>query len=172
MSMTDPEPPPRARPPRRVLSESYGRALAEAGLIANINDVQRIVVDVRAGHALTVWVAYYGDDRWLDVLPPEGVMVRGEPAGVDAERLEAARRALLEDGFFREDQVGDDVAPRIIERLADLRRSLTATQQAMAMQEKVVCYRIGGHDIDPADVTVVYQPLVDGGPPDDGPAPR
>ena len=46
------------------------------------------------------------------------------------DRLALARHALLADGYFTEDQVGDDVAPRITERLAALRDS-TATADGM-----------------------------------------
>ncbi|HEY9367547.1 hypothetical protein [Streptomyces sp.] len=35
-------------------------------------------------------------------------------------RLEAARQALIRDGYFTAEQVGDDIAPRITERLAAL----------------------------------------------------
>ena len=42
------------------------------------------------------------------------------------ERIALARHALLADGYFTEDQVGDDIAPRIIERLAAMRET-TAT---------------------------------------------
>ena len=170
--MATPEP---ARPPlpRRIMGYLYAQALAEAGLIVDIDNVNRVVVDVKSDSVLTVWVEYFADERWLAVLPGEGVLVRRRPAqpdSVTAERLDAARRALLEDGFFREDQVGEDIAPRIIERLADLRMSLHKTQQAMAaMQEKVVCYRVNGQDVDPAQVQVVYQPMVDADPPEVAP---
>jgi hypothetical protein len=38
----------------------------------------------------------------------------------DAERLELARQALIESGYFTADQVGADIAPRIVELLAAL----------------------------------------------------
>jgi hypothetical protein len=37
------------------------------------------------------------------------------------ERVQLARQALLADGYFTEEQVGDDIAPRIIERLSAMR---------------------------------------------------
>lgn len=40
------------------------------------------------------------------------------------ERLALARDALLRDGYFKPDQVGPDVAPRITERLSALRHEL------------------------------------------------
>jgi hypothetical protein len=40
---------------------------------------------------------------------------------VAEERLRLAREALLADGYFTPDQVGDDIAPRITERLAAAR---------------------------------------------------
>ena len=39
-------------------------------------------------------------------------------------RLGEARQALLADGYFKPDEVSDDIAPRIIERLAALRRTI------------------------------------------------
>jgi hypothetical protein len=39
------------------------------------------------------------------------------------ERIALARHALLDDGYFTDDQVGDDIAPRITERLAALRET-------------------------------------------------
>lgn len=37
------------------------------------------------------------------------------------ERIRLARHAILLDGYFRPDQVGDDIAPRIVERLSAMR---------------------------------------------------
>lgn len=39
------------------------------------------------------------------------------------ERLRLAREALLKDGYFSPDEVDDDIAPRIIERLAAMRNA-------------------------------------------------
>jgi chromosome segregation ATPase len=40
-------------------------------------------------------------------------------------RLELARGALLRDGYFTPEQVGDDIAPRIVEVLSHLRERIT-----------------------------------------------
>jgi hypothetical protein len=38
------------------------------------------------------------------------------------QRIRMAREALIETGYFRADQVGDDIAPRIVELTAGLRQ--------------------------------------------------
>jgi hypothetical protein len=52
------------------------------------------------------------------------------------ERLRLARQALVETGYFREAEVGDDVAPRIIELASaldlDVERPLRAARAAIA----------------------------------------
>lgn len=154
-------PPPRARPHHRIMAEQYGQALAEAGLIANIDDVHRILVDVRPHRPLTVWVEYYADERWLDLLPGEGVTIRNTPEDATTERLAKARRVLTEDGFFRDGQVGLDIAPRISELVSALRRELAEAEHAMAAErEKIVCYRVNGQDVPPDQVEIVHQPVV------------
>ena len=45
------------------------------------------------------------------------------------ERIQLARWALLKDGYFTDEQVGDDIAPRITERLAALRDSTGFPEQ-------------------------------------------
>jgi hypothetical protein len=42
-------------------------------------------------------------------------------ADADAERLRLARRAVIDPGYFTENEVGDDVAPRISEMLSAIR---------------------------------------------------
>lgn len=154
-------PPPRARPHHRIMAEQYGQALAEAGLIANIDDVRRILVDVQQGRPLTVWVEYYADERWLDLMPGVGVTIRGTPEDATTERLEKARQVLRGDGYFREGQIGLDIAPRISELVSALRRDLAEAHQAMAAErEKIVCYRVDGRDVPPDQVEVVHQPAV------------
>ena len=49
-----------------------------------------------------------------------------------AERLDLARRALLADGYFTADQIGDDVAPRITELLTHLRDRIADLEAAHA----------------------------------------
>jgi hypothetical protein len=50
-------------------------------------------------------------------------------AATARQRLDLARRALLADGYFTGDQVDDDIAPRIIERLSAARQELEAAQR-------------------------------------------
>src|SRR5882724_2544419 len=49
----------------------------------------------------------------LDHIP--GLLKRAADGELGCERLDAAKRALVDTGYFTEDQVGDDIAPRIIE---------------------------------------------------------
>ncbi|WP_347601367.1 hypothetical protein [Acrocarpospora sp. B8E8] len=44
------------------------------------------------------------------------------------ERLDLARTALLADGYFKPEEVGPDIAPRIVERLAVMREQIDHLQ--------------------------------------------
>lgn len=69
-----------AATPRKILSNEFGQALADAGIIDDPGRVRRIVVDAQAGHALVVYVEYFGDERWLNVAQTlEGVEVTTQP---------------------------------------------------------------------------------------------
>lgn len=57
-------------------------------------------------------------------------------AGRDAERLHLARVALVQTGYFTDDEVGDDVAPRVGEMWSMLRSRIelsTAMLRALAV---------------------------------------
>jgi len=54
---------------KRILSNVFGQALADAGIIEDIDSVQRIVIDAQAGEPLMIYVQRFGDERWLDVAP-------------------------------------------------------------------------------------------------------
>jgi hypothetical protein len=149
----------------RILSEKYGQALADAGLIPAdmLTDVHRIIIDAQAGDALMVWLELFADERWLDVLPPEGVQViRERPSSAESERLEAARQVLLADGYFRPDQVGPDVAPRIVERISALRRELELALLEVQVahtqaRSHAIGYRVNGQDYPPEQVEIIRE---------------
>jgi hypothetical protein len=48
--------------------DPIGQALADAGVISDINTVVRVVVDIRAGEPATVYVQRYGRPELADVL--------------------------------------------------------------------------------------------------------
>jgi hypothetical protein len=52
-----------------ILSNVFGQALADAGIVEDIDTVQRVVIDVQAGEPLMIYVQRFGDERWLDVAP-------------------------------------------------------------------------------------------------------
>jgi hypothetical protein len=47
------------------------------------------------------------------------------------ERIELARQALAADSYFSEDEIGDDIAPRITERLAQHRDETQGYKQRL-----------------------------------------
>ena len=51
-------------------------------------------------------------------------------------RIELARGALLADGYFTDDQVGDDTAPRIIERVAALNDEVDTEREGRFVAEE------------------------------------
>jgi hypothetical protein len=59
--------------------------------------------------------------RELETVRREAAMAR--------QRLDLARQALLDDGYFPAGEVSDDVAPRITERLSAARQELEAAQR-------------------------------------------
>jgi hypothetical protein len=52
-----------------ITSEKFGQALADAGLIEDIDSTCRIVIDAQVGEPLMIYVQRFGDERWLDVAP-------------------------------------------------------------------------------------------------------
>ena len=66
--------------PRKITSRAFAEALANAGIIRDLNLVRRIVVDAQAGHALRVYVEYFGDERWLNVVHVlDGIEITTQP---------------------------------------------------------------------------------------------
>lgn len=64
------------------------------------------------------------------MLPPDAVaalVAELDRLQLQEERLNIARKTLAEDGYFTDDQVGDDLAPRLIEWLSHHRGRMTAT---------------------------------------------
>lgn len=57
------------------------------------------------------------------------------------ERLNLARQVLVEDGYFTEDQVGDDLAPRLIEWLMAHRGRMTASTR-VEIDDEVLWQRV------------------------------
>ncbi len=43
------------------------KALEDAGVIANVNDVTRIVIDLRGGHMPVIHLELVGDERLIDI---------------------------------------------------------------------------------------------------------
>ena len=62
------------------------------------------------------------------------------PEQAASERLRLAKDALLQDGYFQPGQVGDDIAPRIIERLSAIRGHM---QELINMWERTAAYDQG-----------------------------
>ena len=53
--------------PRKITASEFGKALADAGIISDLENVRRIVIDAKAGEPLRFYVEYFGDERWLNV---------------------------------------------------------------------------------------------------------
>ena len=57
------------QPRKRILGRDLAAALHEAGLIpGDLNSVRRIVIDLQAFEAAVMYVDYYADERWLEVV--------------------------------------------------------------------------------------------------------
>jgi hypothetical protein len=52
-----------------LAAETFGAALAAAGLISSTEQFRRVLIDAQAGHPLRIYVEYAGGERWLDVAP-------------------------------------------------------------------------------------------------------
>ena len=71
----------RARP-RVIASEAFAKALADAGIIPDLDRVARIVIYAQAGHVLVMHVQYFGDERLLKVAQSlEGIEISSAPDG-------------------------------------------------------------------------------------------
>jgi hypothetical protein len=68
-----------------ILGDVFARALADAGIICQLDHVRRIVIDARVGDVVVVHVERLGDSRLLNVVRSlDGVEVRyDEPNPVE-----------------------------------------------------------------------------------------
>ena len=64
---------------RVIKAEKFGQALAEAGIVKDLDYVRRIVIDAEAGNAVKIYVERFGDERLLNVaLTLEGIEVSSQ----------------------------------------------------------------------------------------------
>jgi hypothetical protein len=64
-----------------ITADRFGQALADAGIIEDINQVRRIVIDAQSGHAVMLYVERYGDERLLKVAQTlDGIEISTVPA--------------------------------------------------------------------------------------------
>lgn len=62
------------------MAHEFGRALAAAGIISDLENVRRIVIDAEAGELLRLYVEYFGDERWLNVAQAlDGIEITTQP---------------------------------------------------------------------------------------------
>jgi hypothetical protein len=67
--------------PRVITTNTFWRALVDAGVFREDETISRIVIDAKAGDAVIMYVERWGDTRLLDVaLTLDGVEIRGVPA--------------------------------------------------------------------------------------------
>jgi hypothetical protein len=72
--------------PRVIGGEAFAKALADAGIIRDLDKVSRVVIDARAGHVVVLYVERYGDERLLKVAQSlDGIEVSSAPAEGRAE---------------------------------------------------------------------------------------
>jgi type II secretory pathway component PulL len=66
---------------RHIRAYEFGAALKDAGIIEDVDDVRRVVIDANADCLVMVYVERYADDRWLNVhLGLHGIEVTTRPA--------------------------------------------------------------------------------------------
>jgi hypothetical protein len=51
---------------RRIAGRVFARALADAGIVTDLNSIYRIVIDVRSDRPVEIHVVHFGDERLLD----------------------------------------------------------------------------------------------------------
>ena len=64
--------------------------------------------------------------------PHEARVAAEQRAELAEERLALARHALLKDGYFTADEIGDDIAPRVTEVLSEIRDRLGRAEAELA----------------------------------------
>jgi hypothetical protein len=97
---------------KNISHETRQESLAIAQVHASLALAAATAANIRRNGAIDVEVG-----QWAEVLG--GTAVASRP--LDRERLNRAKQALVDTGYFTPDQVGNDIAPRIIE----LYRALT-----------------------------------------------
>ena len=50
-----------------ILGRDFARALEQAGVVSDLNSIERIVIDVRADDMVRVHVQRLGDERLIDL---------------------------------------------------------------------------------------------------------
>ena len=56
-----------ARPPSVLTTEEFAKALEAAGVISDLDTTQRIIIDLKPGHLVTIHVQRDGDKRLIDL---------------------------------------------------------------------------------------------------------
>lgn len=84
------------------------------------------------------WVTDAHEAAAWKIRAEEAEKALGDHWSADCERLELARRALVDTGWFTAAQVGDDIAPRIIEMHNALRADLDAAKVELAEMSQQV----------------------------------
>ena len=65
----------------KISADAFLRALADAGVISEGDEIRRVVIDAQVRHAVHVYVERFGDERLLSVaVTLGGVEVKGVPA--------------------------------------------------------------------------------------------
>jgi hypothetical protein len=64
--------------PRKILGRELARALHEAGLIpGELTSIRRVVIDLQPSEAAVMYIDYFADERWLDVVHTfDGIEIR------------------------------------------------------------------------------------------------
>jgi hypothetical protein len=120
----------------RARADKAELALREARLAWSLFDEPKVAGDLEAAKATiaTLWksrrmwqelaiVASDTVDQYWDRMKARTVRI------VAAERrLMLAQDALIADGYFTDEQVGPDIAPRIVERIGELKRRIDNTR--------------------------------------------
>lgn len=66
--------------PRRIMSNQFWRALVDAGVLQEDDNVTRIVIDAQAGSVVVLYVERWADERLLQVAPTlDGIEIHGVP---------------------------------------------------------------------------------------------
>ncbi|HEY5396209.1 MAG TPA: hypothetical protein VIL16_12510 [Trebonia sp.] len=123
---------------------AFAKALEEAGVVTDLNTVQRIVIDINGWDAVHVYVERIGDSRLLDAFKgPLGMML-----AENAPEPEPVRYWVM----VADELLGDPVAVKGLEeaglRIARVGGRVDRYSQKVLIEDPQAPRELDGHDVE------------------------